>query len=48
LDYRIIYLATAHAVTTIQAFIAGAAADRDMAAGVTGGSIALHAPGGCV
>jgi hypothetical protein len=44
----IYYLTTTHAVTAIQALIAGTAADGDMATGIAGRGIALHAAGGCV
>lgn len=36
-------LAATHAVTTVEAFVAGAASDGYMAAGITGRCIALHA-----
>src|SRR5215475_13131027 len=37
--------AAAHAIAAIEAFVAGAAADRDMTAGVASRGVALHAPG---
>lgn len=43
-----IYLAATHAVTAIEAFIAGSAADGNMSAGITGRGIALHALRGCI
>ncbi len=41
-------LTAAHAVSAIQAFVAGAAAYGDMSAGIAGRCIALHALGGCI
>ena len=38
-------LAASHAIAAIQAFVAGAAANGDMSAGVAGRGVALHAPG---
>src|SRR4051812_3683984 len=38
-------LRATHAIAAIQAFIAGAAADGDMSAGITGWCVALHAFG---
>ncbi len=43
-----IELAAAHAVSAVQAFITGSATDRDMTAGITGGSITLHAFSCCI
>ena len=36
------FLTATHTVTTVEAFVAGAAADGDMSAGITGRRIALH------
>ena len=41
-------LAATHAVAAIQAFVTGAAADGDMAAGITGRRVALHVLRRCV
>ena len=41
-------LTATHTIAAIQAFIAGAAANSDVAAGIAGRCIALHIFGGCV
>ncbi len=42
------FLAAAHAVATVEAFVASATPDGDMSAGIAGRRIALHAFGSCI
>ena len=42
------YLTATHTIAAIQAFVAGAAADGNVAASIAGRCVALHAPRRCV